>query len=146
MAASDLTGRIADLLWALLRARQFTTHDSWPRERLLAYQRACFLRLVRHAQVFSPFYADLYRGIEIDGALNVTRLPVVTKRLLMEHFETVVTDARLRRAELERHLSVAREDEMSRQSYLPLPIVRAFGHRFRLGLSVAPPFGLGVPH
>src|SRR5215831_4372663 len=35
---------------------------------------------------------------------------------------------------------------MSRQSYLPLPIVRAFGHRFRLGLSVAPPFGVGVPH
>jgi len=35
---------------------------------------------------------------------------------------------------------------MSRQSYLPLPIVRAFGHRSRLGLSVAPPFGLGVPH
>jgi len=35
---------------------------------------------------------------------------------------------------------------MSRQSYLPLPIVRAFGHRSRLGLSVAPPFGFGVPH
>ena len=28
------------------------------------------------------------------------------------------------------------------QSYLPLPIVRAFTHRSRLGLSVAPPFGL----
>jgi hypothetical protein len=28
------------------------------------------------------------------------------------------------------------------QSYLPLPIVRAFVRRFRLGLSVAPPFGL----
>ena len=28
------------------------------------------------------------------------------------------------------------------QSYLPLPIVRAFDHRFRRGLSVAPPFGL----
>src|SRR5260370_23933251 len=35
---------------------------------------------------------------------------------------------------------------MSCQSYLPLSIVRAFGHRFRIGLSVAPPFGLGVPH
>jgi len=35
---------------------------------------------------------------------------------------------------------------MSCQSYLPLSIVRAFGHRFRLGLSVAPPFGFGVPH
>ena len=28
------------------------------------------------------------------------------------------------------------------QPYLPLPIVRAFARRFRLGLSVAPPFGL----
>jgi len=35
---------------------------------------------------------------------------------------------------------------MSCQSYLPLSIVRAFGHRSRLGLSVAPPFGFGVPH
>src|SRR6516225_3265251 len=35
---------------------------------------------------------------------------------------------------------------MSRQAYLSLAIVRAFGHRFRLGLSVAPPFGFGVPH
>jgi hypothetical protein len=29
---------------------------------------------------------------------------------------------------------------MSRQSYSPLPIVRAFGHRFRLGLSVCSAF------
>jgi hypothetical protein len=28
------------------------------------------------------------------------------------------------------------------RTYLPLPIVRAFDHHFRLGLSVAPPFGL----
>ena len=31
---------------------------------------------------------------------------------------------------------------MSRQSYLPLPIVRAFGHRSRLGLSVCSAFRL----
>src|ERR1700732_5319779 len=30
-------------------------------------------------------------------------------------------------------------------SYSPLLLVRAFDHRSRLGLSVAPPFGLGVP-
>jgi len=35
---------------------------------------------------------------------------------------------------------------MSCPSYLPLSIVRAFGPRFRLDLSVAPPFSLGVPH
>lgn len=31
---------------------------------------------------------------------------------------------------------------MSCRAYLPLLIVRAFDHRSRLGLSVAPPFGL----
>src|SRR5438046_8358236 len=41
---------------------------------------------------------------------------------------------------------------MSRAAYLPFPLfplrgtVRAFDPRSRLGLSVAPPFGLGVPH
>ena len=29
---------------------------------------------------------------------------------------------------------------------LASPFVRAFSHRSRLGLSVAPPFGIGVPH
>src|SRR6516164_11234285 len=29
---------------------------------------------------------------------------------------------------------------------LASPLVRAFDHRSRLGLSVAPPFGIGVPH
>ena len=35
---------------------------------------------------------------------------------------------------------------MRRQSYLPLPIVRAFSYRFRLRLSVCSAFRLGVPH
>ena len=35
-----------------------------------------------------------------------------------------------------------RDPLMRCRSYLPLPVVRAFVHRFRLGLSVAPPFGL----
>src|SRR5262249_17531897 len=41
---------------------------------------------------------------------------------------------------------------VSRATYLPFPsiplrgTVRAFDHRSRLGLSVSPPFGFGVPH
>src|SRR5207248_5770773 len=41
---------------------------------------------------------------------------------------------------------------MSRAAYLPFPLfplrgtVWAFEHRSRPGLSVAPPFGIGVPH
>ena len=38
-----------------------------------------------------------------------------------------------------------RLSSMSYESYWPLLTVRAFDPRFRFGLSVAPPFGLGVP-
>jgi phenylacetate-coenzyme A ligase PaaK-like adenylate-forming protein len=111
MATSNVIGRVADVLWALLRAREFTKHDAWPRERLLAYQRARFMHLVQHARAYSAFYGDLYQGIELDDKLDVTKLPIVTKRRLMEHFDTVVTDPRLRRTQLEQHLSVTRGDE-----------------------------------
>jgi phenylacetate-CoA ligase len=108
----DIIGRVVDLLGALLRAREFAAHNDWPRARLVAYQRARLLRLVRHAQASSAFYANLYRGITVNDRLDITRLPVVTKLLLMEHFDAVVTDPRLRRAELERHLALARGDEV----------------------------------
>jgi len=111
MITRDFIGRAADFLAGLVRAREFVKHDIWPRERLLSYQRTRFLRLVRYAQASSAFYRDLYRGIELDETLEVANLPIVTKRVLMDHFETVVTDPRLRRSDLEQHLSVARGDE-----------------------------------
>jgi phenylacetate-CoA ligase len=105
MITRNVVGRVVDFLSALARAQELVMHDAWPRERLLSHQRARFMRLVRHAQTSSGFYRNLYQGIEPDETLELANLPTVDKRVLMDQFETVVTDPRLRRSELEQHLS-----------------------------------------
>ena len=104
MSLHDAWRRCTDLLGAVVLAARLGRHDAWTPEHLAAYQRARFLRVVRHAQAHVPFYRDLYRGIALDDALDPQCLPTTSKKLLMENFEASVSDPRLRRAVLERHI------------------------------------------
>lgn len=72
-------------------------------EELRARQRQMLAAIVRHAREASPFYRELYRGIDQD-VVELSALPTVAKAKLMERFDDWVTDPRLRLAELERHL------------------------------------------
>ena len=59
-------------------------------------------RLVRHAWHASPFYRTCYeahgiRAADLD-ALTARDLPFVTKQMLMERFDEVATDPRIRKA------------------------------------------------
>lgn len=103
--------RFTDLLGALALSRRMSARDRWSRAQLLAHQHGAFLRMVRHAQAASRFYRELYHGIEITERLEPMRLPVTSKRQLMDKFDAVVVDRRLRRADLERHLAQASGDE-----------------------------------
>ena len=62
-------------------------------------QRAAFVSLLRHAWHHSPFYRDLYSASGIEerdlDSIRPEDLPTVDKRLLMEHWDQVVTDCRL---------------------------------------------------
>jgi len=58
---------------------------------IAAAGRARFEALVRFARARSPFYRDAYRDLPID-AFRPARLPVVTKRALMDRFDDWVTD------------------------------------------------------
>jgi phenylacetate-coenzyme A ligase PaaK-like adenylate-forming protein len=107
----DACLRTADLLGAVGLSARFAAHDSWSRAQLASHQQSAFVRIVRHAQASSPFYRDLYRGIEMSDDLDSVRLPMTNKRQLMDNFDAVVIDKRLRRVELERHLAQARGDE-----------------------------------
>jgi phenylacetate-coenzyme A ligase PaaK-like adenylate-forming protein len=66
---------------------------------------------VRYAQASSAFYRDLYHHIDLGSELSPAQLPVINKRRLMENFDAVVTDPRLRRADLEQHLKRSKGDE-----------------------------------
>jgi phenylacetate-coenzyme A ligase PaaK-like adenylate-forming protein len=87
------------------RARELLERDQWSRDQLGAYQHERLRSLIRHAAERSPYYREvLGRGAE-DAAL--AELPTLPKRLLMEQFDRVVTDQRLRLAGVEPFLAAA---------------------------------------
>lgn len=88
------------------QARKLLAQDRWSREELLMYQRDRLRDLLRHAVERSPYYREALGEIEaLERPLE--SLPVLTKPTLMERFDDVVTDDRLRRAEVEDFLARA---------------------------------------
>jgi len=94
---------IIKALWGLKRRQKFT------REQMLAYQNARLRSLVQHAWQRSSFYREYYSGHGIRESdlvdITVCDLPFTNKELLMEHFDQVVTDPRLRKADLEEFIT-----------------------------------------
>ena len=88
-------------------AAEILEHDRWSREQLLAYQRERLRGFLRHTVERSPFYREALGAGAADQALE--SLPTLSKRVLMEHFDRVVTDPRLRRRDLEAFLADAEE-------------------------------------
>ena len=73
-----------------------------PRAALGRHQQQRLEVVVRHAAAHSPFYRRQFAetGTLGDGHVQLARLPVLDKSLLMEHFDELVCDPRLRRDEL----------------------------------------------
>ncbi|HSB35207.1 MAG TPA: phenylacetate--CoA ligase family protein, partial [Nitrospirota bacterium] len=96
------------LVSLLSKLRQFDRRDRWTRRQLEAYQADAFRRLRAFAYERSPFYRRLHRGLE---NAPLRELPVLTKAVMMENFDEVVTDRAVRLADLERHVTAIRGDE-----------------------------------
>ena len=108
---------------ALRNEHQFRTlctelreRERWPREQLLAYQQSRLRAIVRYAAANSPFYGEMLRDIG-DGEIDLQHLPVLTKTTLMAEFDRIVTDQRLRLADVERHLASSRAGELLHGEY-----------------------------
>ena len=70
-------------------------------QELESLQQRKLRELVRFAAGQSPFYRQLYRGIDLDRA-TLTELPAVNKETIQDRFDEVVTDPRLRLADIKR--------------------------------------------
>jgi phenylacetate-CoA ligase len=103
--------RLGDYAGAMRHYRRLTPVGT-PREELLAFQQRRLVATARHAAAASPFYRELYAGIELADDLDVRALPVVSKTMLMDSFEEWVSDPRLRLSEVEVHLEQLRGDEL----------------------------------
>src|SRR5215470_14538796 len=85
-------------------AAELTARSSWTRRRLLAHQSERLQATLRHAVSASPYYRETIGHLVARGApLEV--FPVLTKSQLVAEFDRIVTDRRLRLADIERHLS-----------------------------------------
>ena len=68
--------------------------DKWPLKRKMEYQRQELIRLLSYAVDRSPFYNELYRGIDISSIRTVDdlrMLPIVDKEMLRANIDKVVT-------------------------------------------------------
>jgi phenylacetate-coenzyme A ligase PaaK-like adenylate-forming protein len=95
----------------MLDTLRFLARAMWERRvnrmspgRIQALQQRRLRRLVAWARTHSPFYARLYRDVD-PKQWDLPQLPVLTKTEMMEHFDDLVTDRRLRWAELEEFMS-----------------------------------------
>jgi putative adenylate-forming enzyme len=80
---------IRTLFGTLQQIRHLRQHERWTRQQLMAYQTEALRQLRDHAYARSPFYRKFHQGLT-DRPLQ--ELPVLTKQMLMEHFDDLVTD------------------------------------------------------
>src|SRR6185295_13642843 len=84
-------------------------------ERREARQRERLTDLVGHAVRHSAYYREALAGY--DPAVGAGSLPALSKATMMERFDEVVCDQRLRRDALLRHVEQLRDDELYLDSY-----------------------------
>jgi phenylacetate-coenzyme A ligase PaaK-like adenylate-forming protein len=86
-------------------AGELLAHDAWSRERLERHQRERLLATLRHAAAASPYYREALGPAAAAPDVDLAALPVLTKETLVERFDDIVTDPRVRLAGVEAHLA-----------------------------------------
>jgi phenylacetate-coenzyme A ligase PaaK-like adenylate-forming protein len=79
---------------------------SWSTEQLRAHQSDALTTVLRHAVTHSRFHRQRLAGLDIESVApsDLSAVPTMTKGDLMEHWDDVVTDARLTLAAARSHL------------------------------------------
>ena len=85
--------------------------------------------MVRHAAARSAFYGRLYESRDLSGDIRLADLPVINKTSVMENFDDLVVDRRLRLKELNAHLGTLTRDEYYLGEYRALITAGTTGRR-----------------
>lgn len=114
------------LMAVLAHRRVLRRHDRWTVEQLRSHQAREQAGLRAWAYRRSPFYRGFHTGL-LDRPL--TELPVLTKAMLMEHFDEISTRPDVRLADLQQHLSGPSSDRLFRGRYYVCATAGTTGHR-----------------
>ena len=102
--------RLADFAAGARLSRELAERARWPRERLARFQQQRLDELVSHAVQRSAFYRE--RTDRTSGRVELGRLPTLDKTTMMDRFDELVTDPRLRRDELLAHAEALSGDAL----------------------------------
>jgi putative adenylate-forming enzyme len=85
-------------------AGELHARTSWSREQLLDHQRRALRDLVAYAATESPYYREALGELADDEDVALEDLPTLSKSTLMDEWDRIVTDPRLRLDDVEAHL------------------------------------------
>jgi phenylacetate-CoA ligase len=117
---------VALVLAVLAYQRRLRRRDRWSRPALLAYQNRALRRLQEYAYQKSRFYQDFHAGL---SSAPLSALPVLTKQMLMESFDSVVTRPGLRLVDVEDYLATLRSNDLFQGRYFVSATAGTTGRR-----------------
>lgn len=86
---------------------------SWSRDQVQEAQTFSLRKIVAHAQQHSPYYANLIGSLEAStlDLSDLTKIPPLTKELVMTHWDDIVTDRALKLEQVVTHLDCLKQDD-----------------------------------
>jgi putative adenylate-forming enzyme len=111
-----------NLLHTLEQQRQ---HERWTRQQLQSYQEESLHRFRKNAYERSPFYRRFHKGMT---ERPLQELPVLTKAMMMEHFDELVTDRSLHLEDIRAFAAQREVGERFRNQYYVTATSGSSGH------------------
>ncbi len=88
---------------AATRLEALLARDRWSSEQLITFQHERLRELIEHVATASPYYREVLGPDALAPEVRIEDLPTLSKATLMEQFDRIVTDPRLRLAAAEAH-------------------------------------------
>ena len=102
----------ADMLLALRRLRR---QEAWTRQDIDEHQSTALAGLRAHAYTHSPFYREFHAGLT---GRPLNELPILTKSMVYDRFDEIVTDPLVDRDAIAAHARVIRKDDQFLNRYI----------------------------
>lgn len=129
MDKPDRLRRLEDLARAIAYRQALIRHEYWSRTRLEELQQRRLAELLDWASRRSPFYRKLCSTRRMSQPYSLHDLPIMDKKAYMEHFDEIVTDPRLRLAQLQEHMANVSGDEYYLGEYRVLTTAGSSGQK-----------------
>jgi putative adenylate-forming enzyme len=94
--------------------RELLRRDRWTSRQVSAHQQHSLSLLRKYAYDNSPFYQRFHKGL---FEKPLCELPVLTKAMVMENFDQLMTDRAVRLGEVEKHIATLKGDELFLNRY-----------------------------